>query len=201
MTQIFAQLSAGQPGTLTAEKPPPTQVYDQHQVDVPVIGSEGVAAPATGGGFRAACAGLLTGSRAEMRNRLRVLQLLLTIGALATIRPQYNDPWQWATLLVLVHTFVFSFVLLWDKRCCGTIVRQLLPLYDWRALDLRYTSTVSLVLYVLFYGLAFSHKGYGGIVTCNWFSAVFSLLTALAYGFESWLQLRNDYDGRPSANN
>ncbi|XP_058127536.1 uncharacterized protein LOC131291255 [Anopheles ziemanni] len=196
MTQIFAQLPAGQPGTLTADKPH-QPVNDEHLVDVPVIGS----APATGGGLRAACAGLLTGNRAEMRNRLRVLQLLLTIGALATIRPQYNERWQWATLVVLVHTFVFSFVLLWDKRCAGTIVRKLLPLYDWRALDLRYTSTVSVVLYVLFYGLVSADKGYYGTVTCNWISAILSLLTALAYGCESWLQLRNDYDGRPSANN
>uniref|UniRef100_A0AAG5DX30 MARVEL domain-containing protein n=1 Tax=Anopheles atroparvus TaxID=41427 RepID=A0AAG5DX30_ANOAO len=195
MTQIFAQLPAGQPGDLIADK---QFRSDDRVLDVPVIDSP---TPAHGnvpaGGFGAACAGLLTGSRAEMRSRARVLQLLLTIGALAFNRPQLYEPLQWVNLLVLVHTFIISFVLLWDKRYCGTIVRKLLPLVDWRTLDMRYTCTVSVLLYVLFYGLVLSHKGYGGNVWCNWVSAVLSLLTALVYSFDSWLLLQNAYGGRP----
>ena len=121
---------------------------------------------------------------------------LLTIGALALIRPQYNDGVQWTTLFALCHTFVISLVLLWDRHCSGTIVRSQLPLLDWRRLELWYTALATVALYGLAYGVLFAHKGYGGWYVCNWVSSVLTLLTALAYGGETWLQLRDQYDGR-----
>lgn len=192
MTGIFAHLSPGEPG-LVPNKP----AADAHVVDVPVIGStEPTNAPEHSCRLRAAFAGLYTMNRAAIRNRMRLLQLLLSIVALALTRPQYNDGFQWVTLIVLCHSFVLSFVLFWDRRCCGTIVRSQLPLLDWRRLELYYTGGASLTLYILSYGLMFAHKGYGGYETCNWVSAIFTLLTALVYAGETWVQLRDYYDGR-----
>uniref|UniRef100_A0A182N1F2 MARVEL domain-containing protein n=1 Tax=Anopheles dirus TaxID=7168 RepID=A0A182N1F2_9DIPT len=195
MTGIFAQLSAGEPDALktTPEKQPPINAQDVHVVDVPVLDG---GAPAPQGRFRAACTRLANMPRSARRDRTRLLQLLLTAGALGCIRPQYSDGFQWIALYVLVHSFVASFVLFWDRRSCGTIVRSLLPLVDWRRLEVRYTATVTLLLYVLSYGLLAAHKGYGADETCNWISSVLTLLTALAYGAETWLQLRDTYDGR-----
>uniref|UniRef100_A0A182VV82 MARVEL domain-containing protein n=1 Tax=Anopheles minimus TaxID=112268 RepID=A0A182VV82_9DIPT len=188
MTGIFAQLS---PGLESGTKPPAT---DAHVVDVPVIGTpEPTSVPER---LRAACTGLCNMNRGAIRNRMRLVQLLLSIGALAFIRPQYNDGFQWITLFVLCHSFVISFVLFWDRRCCGTIVRSQLPLVNWRRLELVYTGGVALILYVLSYGLMFAHKGYSGYATCNWVSTIMSLLTALVYGGETWVQLRDIYDGR-----
>uniref|UniRef100_A0A182RM77 MARVEL domain-containing protein n=1 Tax=Anopheles funestus TaxID=62324 RepID=A0A182RM77_ANOFN len=194
MTGIFAQLSPGlEPGL--AGKPPSS---DTHVLDVPVIGSTvpTTSPPERSNCLRAACTGLCNMNRGAIRNRMRLVQLLLSIGALAFIRPQYNDGFQWITLFVLCHSFVISFVLFWDRRCCGTIVRSLLPLVNWRRLELQYTAGVTLLLYVLSYGLMFAHKGYGGYETCNWISSILSLLTALMYAGETFVQLRDIYDGR-----
>ncbi|XP_050072662.1 uncharacterized protein LOC126560747 [Anopheles maculipalpis] len=194
MTGIFAHLSPGEPGLVN--KPPPS---DDHVVDVPVIGATATAptsVPENSSRLRAAFGGLYTMNRAGIRNRMRLLQLLLSIFALAFTRPQYNEGFQWIALFVLCHSFVFSFVLFWDRRCCGTIVRALLPLVNWRRLELYYTGGVTLALYVLSCGLMFAPKGYGGTVTLNWTSAIFTLLTALVYGGETWVQLRDIYDGR-----
>uniref|UniRef100_A0A182MKG1 MARVEL domain-containing protein n=1 Tax=Anopheles culicifacies TaxID=139723 RepID=A0A182MKG1_9DIPT len=185
MTGIFAQRS---PGLESGPKPP---APDAHTVDVPPIGTT-----EPSNCLRAACTGLCNMNRGAIRNRMRLVQLLLSIGALAFIRPQYNDGFQWITLFVLCHSFVISFVLFWDRRCCGTIVRSQLPLVDWRRLELLYTGGVALILYVLSYGLMFAHKGYGGNETCNWVSTVMALFTALVYAGESWVQLRDMYDGR-----
>lgn len=191
MTGIFAHLAPGEPGLVG--KP----VSDSHAVDVPVIGSTGpTTVPENSCRLRAAFAGLYTMNRATIRNWLRLLQLLLSIGALAFTRPQYNDGFQWVTLFLLCHSFVFSFVLFWDRRCCGTLVRCQLPLLNWRRLELYYTGAVTLLLYVLSYGLMFAHKGYGTTTTLNWVSTVFTLLTALGYAGETWVQLRDSYDGR-----
>ncbi|XP_053661457.1 uncharacterized protein LOC128710425 [Anopheles marshallii] len=193
MTGIFAHLSPGLE-TGPAEKPPPP---DANVVDVPVLGStERTSAPGRSNCLRAAYTDLRNMNRGAIRNRLRLVQLLLSIGALSLIRPQYNDVFQWTTLIVLCHSFVISFVLFWDRRCSGTIVRNLLPLLNWRRLELQYTAGVTLVLYVLSYTLIFAHKGYRGTVACNWISTVLSMLTALVYGGETWVQLRDIYDGR-----
>lgn len=166
-------------------------------VDVPVIGTpEPINTPSRTDGLRAAYTGLCNMSRDAIRNRMRLVQLLLSIGALAFIRPQYYEGFQWVTLFVLCHSFVLSFVLFWDRRCCGTIVRNQLPLLNWNRLERFYTAGVALVLYVLSYGLMFTHKGYGGTLACNWVSTIMSLLTALVYAGETWVQLRDVYDGR-----
>uniref|UniRef100_A0A182UBJ2 MARVEL domain-containing protein n=1 Tax=Anopheles melas TaxID=34690 RepID=A0A182UBJ2_9DIPT len=184
MTGIFGQLTPpGVPGQW-GDKAPAKEPLDAHTVDVPAIGTA----------ERKGC--LCTLERTAIRNRLRVAQLLLTIGALALIRPQYNDGVQWTTLFALCHTFVISFVLLWDQHCSGTVVRSQLPLLDWRRLELWYTAIATVALYGLAYGVLFAHKGYGGWYVCNWVSSVLTLLTALAYGGETWLQLRDKYDGR-----
>uniref|UniRef100_A0A182QTI8 MARVEL domain-containing protein n=1 Tax=Anopheles farauti TaxID=69004 RepID=A0A182QTI8_9DIPT len=196
MTGIFAQLSAGEPDALKATPEKQQQQVPSpnvHLVDVPVL--DGGAAPASRCRFRAVCSKLVNMPRAELRNRTRLLQLLLTIGALALIRPQYSDGFQWITLYVLVHSFVISFVLFWDRRLCGTIIRKQLPLVNWRVLELRYTSIVTMLLYIMSFGVFSASKGYRGDAICNWVSSVLTLLTALAYGAETWLQLRDKYDG------
>ncbi|XP_052900743.1 uncharacterized protein LOC128307067 [Anopheles moucheti] len=192
MTGIFEHLTPGLE-TGPPEKPPPYT----HAIDVPVLGSaEPTGTPDRTNCLRAAYTDLRNMNRGAIRNRLRLVQLLLTIGALSFTRPQYNDVFQWTTLIVLCHSFVISFVLFWDRRCSGTIVRSQLPLLNWRRLELQYTAGVTLVLYVLSYTLIFADKGYRGTAAFNWISTVMSMLTALVYGGETWLQLRDIYDGR-----
>uniref|UniRef100_A0A182P0V9 MARVEL domain-containing protein n=1 Tax=Anopheles epiroticus TaxID=199890 RepID=A0A182P0V9_9DIPT len=185
MTKTFANLTPGELA-LAAGKPAPPEP-PSHTLDVPVLGEPERPSP-----WQA----LFGATRTVMRDRLRMAQLMLTIGALALIRPQYNDAMQWTTLVVLCHTFVLSGALLWDRHCGGAIVQRHLPLLDWRLHELQYTGAATLALYALSYGVMFAHKGYGGSVACNWVSSVLTLLTALLYGGETWIQLRNQYDGR-----
>ncbi|XP_053678433.1 uncharacterized protein LOC128728812 [Anopheles nili] len=195
MTGIFAQTSPGALGPPSEKRP-----TEDHVFDVPVLNTI-EENPAQGCRLRAVYNNLRNMDRAEARNRLRLLQLLLTILALAFIRPQYRDVVQWITLFVLCHSFVISFVLFWDRRLCGTILRNQLPLLDWRRIELQYTCVVTLVLYGFFWGFALSDKGYYYYSAnwCNIVSVVFTALTTLAYAAESWVQLRVAYDGRSAS--
>ncbi|XP_052861826.1 uncharacterized protein LOC128268684 [Anopheles cruzii] len=197
MTGIFAQLSAGEPGSLSGEHPDKPQVGTGTlppsppapatvlSLDDPILSDR------ASGGFL-----LLGDTPAAKRIRLRIMQLVSNALALAFIRPQYYDVVALITLFLLVNAFVISAVLLADLHYGGRILRRVLPLLKWEQLELRFSAYTGLALFVLCYALLFTHKGYGGDVWCNWVSISFTLKSALMYGAEAWHHLRHIYGGR-----
>ncbi|XP_050098932.1 uncharacterized protein LOC126579570 [Anopheles aquasalis] len=195
MSNVYRHLSVGGPGTIghPEEKVPQVAIgaatataaslpMDDHPLLEPEL---------AGNWFQ------FRGNRSAWRNGLRLMQLVYTVVSLAFCRPQYYDIAQWAALLVLCHSFVLSALLLVDQHTRGRVVRRLLPRLDWASIELRYTATMTLLLYALSYGLTLSHKGYGSNVWCNWVSYVFTLKTALLYGADTWLQLLATYGPGP----
>uniref|UniRef100_A0A2M4A6R7 Putative succinate dehydrogenase n=1 Tax=Anopheles triannulatus TaxID=58253 RepID=A0A2M4A6R7_9DIPT len=189
MSNVYRNLSIGGPGTIghpvaqPGEKvPKDSDIASLPMDDPPLLEPE----PRT-------TWYQLPRNREAWRNLLRLMQLVYIVVSLAFCRPQRSQLGQWASLLLLCHAFVLSALLLLDQRTGGRTVRQLLPRLDWAPVELRYTGIVALLMYVLSYGLIFSHKGYRSDVWCNWVSFAFTMKTALLYGADAWLQLQAAY--------